>query len=177
VTDRFVVLTGGPGSGKTTLVERLGTLGYATSAEASRAMIRDQKAVGGPVSYERDPVRYAEFILVWELRSYREALSAPGPVFFDRGMPDVASIHLQLGVPVPSHVSAAADRYRYGTAFIAPPWPEIYVHDEDRTHTWEHAVAVYEALLESYVRFGYALVELPRVSVEDRVAFVLDRVT
>lgn len=176
VTDRFAVLTGGPGSGKTTLAERLATLGYATSPEASRALIRDQKAIGGPLRYERDPVLYADVVLAWEMRSYREALDRPGPVFFDRGMPDVASIHLQLGVAVPAHVSAAAEAFRYGTAFIAPPWPEIYVHDDDRTHTWEHAVAVYDALLVAYERYGYDLVELPRVPVEERVAFVLDRV-
>lgn len=173
----FFVLTGGPGAGKTTLVERLAALGYATSPEASRALIRDQKAVGGPLGYDVDPVRYADVLLAWEMRSYREALAAEGPVFFDRGLPDVASIHLRLGVPVPAYVDAAAAAYRYRTAFIAPPWPEIYVTDEDRTHTWEHAVAVHEALLAAYERYGYDLVELPRVPVDERLAFVLERAT
>lgn len=175
MTDRFAVLTGGPGSGKSTLIDRLGELGYATSPEASRAFIRDQKAVGGPFGYERDPLLYAEVILAWEMRSYREALGTTGPVFFDRGMPDVASIHVQLGVPVPEHVAVACATYRYGLAFVAPPWPEIYVHDDDRTHPWEHAVAVYEALLTVYDTYGYDLVELPRIPVDERLAFVLDR--
>lgn len=47
-SDRFFVLTGGPGSGKTTLIEALRTAGFATLPEAGRGIIRDQMAIGGP---------------------------------------------------------------------------------------------------------------------------------
>lgn len=47
-SDRFFVLTGGPGSGKTTLIEALRSAGFATSVEAGRGIIRDQLAIGGP---------------------------------------------------------------------------------------------------------------------------------
>lgn len=47
-SDRFFVLTGGPGSSKTTLIEALRQAGFATSAEAGRGIIRDQSAIGGP---------------------------------------------------------------------------------------------------------------------------------
>ena len=43
---RFHVLTGGPGSGKTTLIEALRRAGHACSVEAGRAIIQDQVAIG-----------------------------------------------------------------------------------------------------------------------------------
>ncbi len=173
-TDRFVVLTGGPGSGKTTLVERLAALGHAVMPEAGRAIIRDQAAIGGPLHPDRDPVAFLEAILQWELRSYAEAA---GLVFFDRGVPDVAGAYAQLGRPVPAHVTRAVARYRYASpVFVAPPWPEVYVHDEERKHPWASAVRTYEVMVEAYTAAGYDLVELPRVPVEERVAFVLERV-
>src|SRR3954453_22247290 len=116
--DRFVGFPGGPGRGKSPLIALLGSRGYATSAEASRSLILDQKAIGGPLGYEHDPLRYADVILAWEMRSYRSALAEDGPVFFDRGMPDVASIHLQLGAPVPPYADTACAQFRYGAAFI-----------------------------------------------------------
>jgi predicted ATPase len=176
MTDRLFVLTGGPGGGKSTLVERLRALGYPTAPEAGRAIIRDQAAIGGKL--HRDPVAFLEAILVWELRSYDEARDATGPAFFDRGIPDVAGGYAQLGLPVPPHVDAAVATYRYArTVLVAPPWREIYVRDEERKHSWETAVRTYDVMVAAYEHAGYELVELPRVPVEERLAFVLARVT
>ena len=44
---RFFVITGGPGSGKSALIEELQRSGYVTSVEAGRGIIRDQAAIGG----------------------------------------------------------------------------------------------------------------------------------
>ena len=44
-TDRLVVITGGPGAGKTTLIEALAVRGHAVRPEAGRAIIRDQQAI------------------------------------------------------------------------------------------------------------------------------------
>ena len=170
---RFHVLTGGPGSGKTTLVERLAALGHVTAPEAGRGIIRDQVAFGGTL--HTDPVAFLEAILVWELRSYREAERTSGPVWFDRGIPDVAGSYSQNGLPVPPHVDRAARALRYApVVFVAPPWREIYVDDEERKHPWEAAVRTYEVMVDAYTRYGYDLVELPRVPVDERLAFLLD---
>src|SRR3546814_1006156 len=43
----FHVITGGPGSGKSTLIEALAVEGFDHMPEAGRALIRDQVAIGG----------------------------------------------------------------------------------------------------------------------------------
>jgi predicted ATPase len=114
--ERFHVITGGPGSGKSTLIEALGRCGYAHSIEAGRAIIQDQSAIDGPALPGRDPLAFAELMLSWELRSYRRAQAESGPVFFDRGVPDMVGYFDLLGRPVPSHVTRAAERFRYGAS-------------------------------------------------------------
>ncbi|MDM7143514.1 AAA family ATPase, partial [Klebsiella pneumoniae] len=42
-----IIITGGPGSGKSTLLNSLRAKGYPTAAEAGRAIIRNQVAIGG----------------------------------------------------------------------------------------------------------------------------------
>ena len=45
--NRFFVITGGPGSGKSTLIAALEAEGFPCSAEAGRAIIRQQAAISG----------------------------------------------------------------------------------------------------------------------------------
>ncbi|NBE51229.1 AAA family ATPase [Streptomyces boluensis] len=171
----LVVLTGGPGSGKTTLIDALERSGLARTEEAGRAVIRDQLAVGGRALPWEDRERFAELMLDRELRSYHEARAAPGagPVLFDRGLPDLVGYLRLEGIPLPARVHTAAGELRYHrTVFIAPPWPAIYAQDAERKQSYEVAVRTYEVMAEVYPEYGYELVELERVPVAERVAFV-----
>jgi predicted ATPase len=172
--ERFHVITGGPGSGKSTLIEALSRRGLAHSIEAGRAIIQDQIAIDGPALPGRDPLAFAELMLSWELRSYRVAQAESGHVFFDRGVPDVVGYFQLLGRPVPSHVTRAAERFRYSRrVFLAPPWPAIFTQDAERKQTAEEAERTCEAMIAAYSSCGYELVALPRVSVDERACFVL----
>jgi predicted ATPase len=173
-TPDFVVFTGGPGAGKTTLIGRLREFGHRCVDEAARTIIRDQAAIGGRARHGADNELFAEVSLSWEIRNYREAAGLPGPVFFDRGVPDLIGYHLLLGHAVPPHVTEAARRFRYHrSVFIAPPWPEIYVQDRERTHDLDEAIRGHGVALTAYQACGYELITLPKSDVDDRVSFVL----
>ena len=173
--DRFFVLTGGPGSGKSTLIEALAAAGYSRSFEAGRGIIQDQMAIDGPALPWRDPVLFAELMLSWDMRSYHIAEQSSGPVFFDRGVIDVAGYIRLLGLPLPRHVRKAIETCRYNRrVFIAPPWKEIYQGDRERKQSFEEAVRTYQTVAAAYTEFDYELIEIPRAPVEERVRFILD---
>ena len=172
--ERFIVVTGGPGSGKSTLLDALQQYGYARSVEAGRSIIQDQVAIGGRALPWADPVLFAEMMLCWEMRSYQLAQQQTGPVFFDRGVPDVLGCLRLLNLPVPEHMQKAASILRYNRrVFIAPPWQEIFQQDRERKQDFDEAVRTYDAMVETYTELGYDLVEIPRVPVDQRVRFVL----
>jgi predicted ATPase len=167
------IVTGGPGSGKTALVGALRDSGVAVAPEAGRAIIRAQRAIGGPARPDGDRMLFAELMLSWDMRSY-EAADQAAPVFFDRGIPDTLGYLRLAGLAVPRHVVHAAQSFRYNeTAFILPPWPEIYTDDAERKQTLDEAVRTFEALRSTYAGLGYRLIEVPRVAVEQRRSFVL----
>jgi len=175
--DRLFVITGGPGAGKSALIAELARHGFATMPEAGRAIIQDQVEIGGSALPWADRSAFAELMLSWELRSYRSASEMPGPVIFDRGVPDVAGYLRLCELPVPDHVKRAAELYRYHRrVFLAPPWPEIFTRDAQRRQTFAEAQATCEAVSEAYLSLGYELISLPLAPVEERAAFVAERI-
>jgi predicted ATPase len=172
--DRLFVITGGPGSGKSALVDALSQRGICTMPEAGRAIIQDQVAIGGEALPWSDRRAFAELMLSWEMRSYREALKLNGPVIFDRGIPDVLGYLRLSNLSIPAHIERAAQMFRYHhRVLIAPPWAEIFKRDAERKQSFEEARATYEAMIETYSELGYNLTQLPLDSVQERVRFVL----
>jgi len=174
MSDRFFVVTGGPGSGKTTLIEALVRAGFAGSVEAGRRVIQDEVASGGTALPWIDPARFAERMLEHERRSYAEAGTRSGPVFFDRGLPDLVGYMTLSGLPVPASLDALCRSHRYASrVFVAPPWAGIYANDAERKQSFEEAVRTHDVMAATYPAYGYELVELPRAPVEVRVRFLL----
>lgn len=172
-----IVLTGGPGSGKTTLVDCLGARGMHIMPEAGRAIIQAQSAIDGPAVPWGDRALYAELMLSWELRAYAAAAGLPGPVLFDRGVPDIVGYLTLEGLEVPAHIARAAQACRYNTTvFIAPPWREIFHQDAERRQDFDTARRTCEAMRAVYTRLGYEILELPQAPVTDRADFVCARI-
>jgi len=173
--DRFFVITGGPGSGKTTLIEALERAGHARTVEAGRAIIQDQVAIGGRALPWADRAAFAEMMLCWEIRSYRIAQQQTGLVFFDRGVPDVIGYLRLSGLAVPAHIEKAAETFRYNRrVFIAPPWREIFGQDTERKQDFAEAERTYEAMAATYNACGYELLTIPRLPVAERLRFVIE---
>lgn len=175
-TDRLHVVTGGPGSGKSTLIAALAQAGVATSAEVGRQVIREQVAAGGAALPWADERAFAEAMWPREVAAQRAALASGQVVVLDRGAPDVVGFLRVSGLPVPAHIDAAARATRYNARiFIAPFWADIYAHDAERRQSPAIAAATEAVMRATYRDYGYALVDLPCVSIAERVAFVLAR--
>ncbi len=174
-TDNLFIVTGGPGSGKSTLIDALASRGIATMPEAGRAIIQDQVAIGGDALPWADRCKFAELMLSWELRSRRAAQTVDSPVIFDRGVPDVLGYLRLCALPVPPHALKAAQLFRYHRrVLIAPPWQAIFTHDRERKQSFAEAQATYQALVDVYLSLDYELFHLPLAPVEERVQFALD---
>lgn len=170
---RGIVITGGPGSGKTTLLEQLHARGEVVVAESGRDIIRQQLTIDGRALPWRDRSLFAAQMFNVDVRTYRESATRADTVFFDRGLVDTIGYLRLEQLPVPAHMEEAAWQLRYfPLVFIAPFWAEIYHRDEHRAQSALEAELTCQAMFEAYRHYGYRIVELPLVNVEQRIAFI-----
>ena len=165
---RRVVFTGGPGAGKTTILELLREQGFAVGRDAARDIIRDRKARG--LNPRPDPEEFARQVLDRELAAYAAATTSPS--FFERSVLDAAASLRHAGGISELDCKEMVATHPYDQVFIFPPWEAIYQQDEERDHEFSHAVRVYGLTQDLYARFGYEPLEVPKGSPAQRLEFI-----
>jgi predicted ATPase len=170
--ERFVVISGCSGGGKSTLLAELARRGYGVVEEPGRRIVREELAGNGACLRWIDGAAFARRASTVALADWVDAHQMQGWVFFDRGLIDAASAHPHLtGEP-------ALNRIRqhpyHRCAFFTPPWSEIYANDSERQHDLHKAVVEYHRLSTDYPSLGDEVVTLPKVGIAERAHFILN---
>src|SRR5689334_21959666 len=131
--DNLIVVSGGPGSGKTTVLHELAARGFPFAPEVARQIVQEQMQSGGVALPWRDREAYTLLMLERSIRSYLARTPALRPMFSDRGIPDTLCYARLIGLSGEGFIRDACRKYRYAPlVFLAPPWREIYETDSER---------------------------------------------
>jgi len=175
VDKKIIVFVGGPGSGKTTLIEALNKKGYVCYPEISRQVTIEAQKHGIEQLFLKESLLFSEMLLEGRIKQYREALQEKETVvFIDRGIPDVLAYLHYIGDSYPKTFAEACKNHLYSKIFIFPPWEEIYQVDNERYENFEQALLIHSHLVETYQKFGYSLIEVPKIDLKSRVNFILN---
>jgi predicted ATPase len=169
--ERFVVISGCSGGGKSTLLAELGKRGHPIVEEPGRRIVKQELQEGGTALPWKDEQAFSRRAIAMALQDRAAAAALNGWVFFDRSLVDAAAF-LQHLTKEPILTSIAQSHRYHQTVFLTPPWPEIYVNDPERRHDMEAAEAEYTRLLVAYPMLGYKVSILPKVSVAERADMI-----
>ncbi|MDD5149539.1 MAG: ATP-binding protein [Flavobacterium sp.] len=173
----IIVIIGGPGTGKSTIIEGLIKKGYCCYPEISRQVTLDAQKEGIEQLFLENPLLFSELLLEGRKKQYQNAVNEPDKiVFIDRGIPDVLAYMHFIGDTYPNYFDEACKNHLYTKIFILPPWEEIFTSDKQRYENFEQAQHIDIHLMETYKKYGYELIEVPKDSVDNRILFILDKI-
>lgn len=179
--NQLIVITGGPGSGKSKLLETLQNDGFTCFEEISRQVIDKGKALGMTNYFLTSPIAFSKELFEGRKQQYQEATAlAYQPekpfVFLDRGLPDVVA-YLEAMNEKTDTWQKELDQFQYDRVVFLPPWEAIYQQDEQRMETFERAQALSEQLWQTYQKTYPDLITLEPGSLIDRASALLKALT
>lgn len=171
IKTRWYVITGGPGSGKTTTVNLLAARGYKTTIEHARHYLDTQRLDGKTIDEVRRNQREFQLgVLNMQIEQEQE-ISPQEIVFLDRAIPDALAYYKFLNLGEDSKLVAALKNVSYKKIFILDTLP--LVNDYARTEDEAAQKKIHQLLTEVYESLPFPVVHVPVSSPQERVNFIL----
>ena len=170
----FYVLSGAMGAGKSAVLARLTELGILCIPEPAREILAEQRTIKGTGVPEKSPDLFTMLMLSRSIHNYTAHRPETETVVFDRGIPDIIAYARLFQLDETPYANAARE-FRYNpNVFYFPAWEKIYTTDSERKMSFEDASAFGSILKSIYAGCGYHVLDVPRLTVEERVEFILD---
>lgn len=167
----WYVITGGPCSGKTTVVSILRERGYLTSVEEARHYIDLQQANGKSIEeVRRHQAEFQRHVLHMQI-ALEHSLPEHEIVFLDRAIPDARAYYRYLNLPEDQRLASELETVGYKKVFILDPLP--LVNDYARREDSRAQTSIHHRIIEVYETLPFPLVNIPVVPPQERADLII----
>ncbi len=174
VQTNWHVITGAQSSGKTTLIDQLVDKGFQTVPENARQYFEEEMARGRTIDEILENGAALERVLIDLQLRIEGGLRAIDVAFLDRAFPDCLAFCRVVGLN-PNEILAECFHHRYASVFILDRLPI----QQDGLRIQDDALAAFldEWLARDYGALGYSVVRVPVLRPQERLAFILGRLS
>ena len=163
-----ILITGGPGTGKTELIKGLEKMGYICEHEIVRKLTEEGQKKGIDQLFLKDPIKFSNKLMTLRLKQFKTS-TKKSHVFFDRGVHEIVAYLNFLEIEFDQFLFNKSKKVAYDHVFILPPWKEIYKNDSARYESFEDSVKIYEEISNIYKILKVDLKVLEKTSVKNRI--------
>ena len=169
------VITGAPGTGKSSIIKELEKRGYSCSHEISREIITKETLNNGSILPWKNLNAFSLKIFSLRLKQFKKA-----PInklhFFDRSVFDVLA-YMQLKKIDTGALTTQTKNIKYNqTVFYTPIWHDIYTKDSERKESITLAKKIEKQILLIYKEHNYRMIKIPKSSIKERTDFILSQI-
>jgi predicted ATPase len=171
IQTQICVLAGGPCSGKSTLLKALADEGHHTEYETAERLLKAGIAAGQSVEEMRaDPVEWQEMVCLEDFKLF-DGLAMDQLVFTDTSFLETLVFANRAGISMGPNIEHWLRTKRYLKVFFLDSLAD-YARSEVRMESVTMARQISEQVRDIYQHYGYELVRIPDVSIEERTAMV-----
>ena len=169
------VISGGPATGKTSVINELEKKGYKVLKEAAREVSLKDKRFQGKSTKEINKKEFQEAIFELQMKEIEKLKDNKEVIFSDRGLGDTLAYYVVNKLRVPKYQDIYAKKFRYAGVFILEPL-DFYKQDELRQESKTEAEKIHKTIAETYELLGYYAINILFMSVEERVEFIISKI-
>lgn len=166
------VITGGPCTGKTTVINLLSERGYKTTIEHARHYIDTQKIQGKTFDEIIENKRVFQVGILKMQMEEESTLNVNDQIFLDRALPDAMAYYKFLNLEFDDVLIEQCNKYCYKKVFILDRLP--LVNDYARREDEEEQIRIHHLIIETYQSFPCPIVFVPVLPPEERVDYILN---
>ena len=172
IKNNWYVITGGPNSGKTTLIKLLNKAGYKVVHEAARILIDKELKKGKTLKeIRKKELKFQKKVTDIKIETEKK-LSPDDLIFFDRGIQDTEAYYRLHNFKIDEKLQKACENSTYKKIFLLEPFE--YKKDYARTETKEQQLEIHNLLKRAYEKTKISMDILPTMKEKtDRLKYVL----
>ena len=172
IKTNWYVITGGPSTGKTTVINKLQEQGYKTTIEHARHYIDTMRSEGQTVEEIRANKRKFQ-LGVLDMQIEQEAsLNSDDIVFLDRAIPDAMAYYQFLKLDYDTKLIEAMHNVSYKKIFILNRLPLI--KDYARTEDEAAQKKIHRLIINVYKSLPFPIAFVPVLNPNQRVKYIIN---
>jgi len=172
-----IVITGAPGTGKTSIINFLKSKGYTCFEEFSRTLIKSKCEYRVGDSFFKKQKIFNTKIIEKRIIQYNDSKkitnSKDNLIFFDRCIYDTYAYQKlednSFSFPQGKYI------YKYQKVFILSPWEEIYVNDNERLESFNKSKDIDKYIRLTYNHYNLMPNNVSKASLKNRVDYILSK--
>jgi len=172
-----IVLTGGPCSGKSSLIEALSKRGYDTVPEQAITVIEQLIQTWGEDAFTKwktlNTPAFQQLIFNAQ-RKIENQITPKECCFFDRGMLDPLAYLIHNGLPTPDTMLYISKQASYDMVIVCDTLNSFDQRKHTgRTESKTESIKIGNLISQTYLRAGFHVIRLSEASIEERTEIVL----
>ena len=175
INTKKILITGGPGAGKTSIIDELEKRNFNCEHEIVRSLTIEGKKKGNDQAFLSDPLKFTKKLLDLRIIQFNK-IQKNEITFYDRGVHDTLAYLKYIKVNIGNNLINKCMKIKYNMVFVLPPWEKIYQRDDCRYESFEESIKIFNQIIEIYEDFEMNTIVLEEGTVEERVNKILSQI-